>query len=101
MGVQPWFQANCYRELNESADMTRNFNSLFRQALGSNVAILGLNFANVALTSLFAGLSTRGAVTAIMAYPPLLASICCFGLHLGFVYLTQGAGDGILVIDIS
>ncbi len=69
--------------------MTRHFNSLFRQALGSNVAILGLNFGNVALTSLFAGLNTRGAVTAIMAYPPLLASICCFGLHLGFVYLTQ------------
>lgn len=69
--------------------MTRNFNSLFRQALGSNVGILGLNFTNVALTSLFAGLSTRGAVTAIMAYPPLLASICCFGLHLGFVYLAQ------------
>ncbi|CAN7558068.1 lipopolysaccharide biosynthesis protein [Paraburkholderia terricola] len=73
--------------------MTKNPSPLFRQALGSNVAVLGLNFANVALTSLFAGLSTRGAITAIMAYPPLLASICCFGLHLGFVYLTQQFPD--------
>lgn len=69
--------------------MIHSLKRSFSEALLSNVAIMGLNFLSVALTSASAGLTTRGAVTALLGYPPLLASICCVGLHTSFAYLAQ------------